>query len=85
MRATLRLSSPAWLAQPRITSSSARPVHAREALHERGDRDRREVVGPHGREGAAVAAEGRPDGGADQGVSSWSANGRPPGRRGVKR
>ncbi len=60
------------------------PVHAREALHQRDDRDRREVVGPDGREGASVPAEGRADGGADEGVSHGRRDGRPAGRGGVK-
>ena len=57
MRATLRLSSPAWLAQPRITSSSAaQSTRGRRSIRAR-DRDRGEVVGADGRERAAVAAE----------------------------
>ena len=32
IRATLRLSSPAWLAQPRMMSSNARPIDAVVAL-----------------------------------------------------
>ena len=46
MRATLRLSSPAWLAQPRITSSTA---SASSAWRERSalDRNGREVVRAH--------------------------------------
>ena len=55
MRATLRLSSPAWFAQPRITSSTAAQSRLRMPLDERLDRQRREVVGAHARERAAVA------------------------------
>ena len=58
MRATLRLSSPAWFAQPRKTSSIVAGIDAR-ALDGRGDGDRGEVVGPDTRERAAVPADGR--------------------------
>ena len=40
MRATLRLSSPAWLAQPKITSSTAAQSTRRVARHQRPQRDR---------------------------------------------
>jgi len=43
MRATLRLSSPAWLAQPNMTSVTA-AIDARMALHQRAQRHRAEVV-----------------------------------------
>ena len=47
MRATLRLSSPAWLAQPRKTSSTF-SRKAGMAAHELADRRRGEIVGAHG-------------------------------------
>ena len=59
MRPTLRLSSPAWLAAPRITSSIAAGVDA-VALDEGADHMGRHVVGAHAGERAAVAAERRP-------------------------
>ena len=68
MRATLRLSSPAWLAQPKSTSLTARPVDAGIARHQRLDRQRAEVVGADARQRAAVAAERGADGVADEGV-----------------
>ena len=46
MRATLRLSSPAWLAQPKNTSSMP-AGSAPGAPHELGDHDRAQIVGPH--------------------------------------
>ena len=67
MRARLRLSSPAWLAQPRMTSSSVGPVDAGVALDQRADRDRGEVVGADARQRAAVAADRGADGVADEG------------------
>ena len=66
MRATLRLSSPAWLAQPKMTSSIAFG-ETRMAGHQLANRDRREVVGAHGRERAAVASDRRADVIADEG------------------
>ena len=45
MRATLRLSSPAWLMHPMRTSSTSRRVHAG-PVHERTDGVCREIVGP---------------------------------------
>src|SRR6185312_12632171 len=45
-----------------------RPVDLRVALGELGDGDRGEIVRAHGGEGAAVAAEGRANGVADEGV-----------------
>ena len=82
MRATLRLSSPAWLAQPKMTSSTRRPVDVRVALHQRPDRNGGEVVGAHRCERAAVAADRRADGVADEGFAhgfrpSPSTGGRP--------
>ena len=49
MRATLRLSSPAWFAQPSHTSSISPGGHAG-ALDGGANRDRGEVVGAHARE-----------------------------------
>ena len=60
MRATSRLSSPAWLAVAETTSSMragssvGRPVD--EGSHHRGG----QVVGPHPREGAAVPPDRSP-------------------------
>ena len=59
MRATLRLSSPAWLAQPSSTSSMACGVDPG-ASHQRADDDRRQVVGAHLGQRAAVPADRRP-------------------------
>ena len=63
-RATLRLSSPAWLAHPSQTSSIS---SGRDAgpLDGGGDGDGGEVVGPHLGEPAAVASDGRPHRGED--------------------
>ncbi len=47
MRATLRLSSPAWLAQPKIHVVERRPVDLRIARHQRLERHRGEIVGAH--------------------------------------
>jgi hypothetical protein len=44
----------------------ARPVHARVARDEGGDRQRGQVVGAHAGERAAEAAEGGADGVADE-------------------
>ena len=44
MRATLRLSSPAWLAQPKMTSSTAPQVERGVALHQRPQRNGAEIV-----------------------------------------
>ena len=60
MRATLRLSSPAPLAQPRTTSSTRAPSMPVRSTMAR-DGDGREVVGPDGRQRPAVAADGGPD------------------------
>ena len=59
-----------------------RPVDAREALDERADRQRREVVGAHGRERAAVTAERRSKRRAEEGHGT--ADGRPAAPRRVK-
>ena len=61
MRATLRLSSPAWFAQPRTTSSICRRVDVC-PLDRRPHGVRREIVGPHAGEGAAVTPYGRANG-----------------------
>ena len=68
MRATLRLSSPAWLAQPKITSSTASQSTDGIARHQRAGADGGEVVGADVVQGAAVAADRRADGVADIGV-----------------
>ena len=72
MRATLRLSSPAWFAQPKYTSSIAAGIDAR-PLDRGRDRDRGEVVGPDARERAAVAADRRPHAGEDDCALACSA------------
>ena len=63
MRATFRLSSPAWFAQPRYTSSIS--VRVDPGALDSGDRSGREVVGPDAGERAAVppdrGAHGRQD------------------------
>ena len=61
IRATLRLSSPAWLAQPSTTSSMSAGVDAR-SIDDRTDDERRKVVGSNGGQRAAVAAHGGPHG-----------------------
>ena len=65
IRATLRLSSPAWLAQPRYTSSISSGIEARHTLHRGAQRDRREVVGAHVSERPAITAHGGAHGGDD--------------------
>ena len=67
MRATLRLSSPAWFAQPSQTSSISAGGNAG-ALDRRANCNRGEVVGANSRQRAAVAADGRADGGEDDGA-----------------
>ena len=64
MRATFRLSSPAWLAQPSQTSSIS-PAATPDALDGRSDRRRRKIVRPHPCERAAVAADRSANGGED--------------------
>jgi hypothetical protein len=59
IRATLRLSSPAWLAAPNQTSSIS-PA-ARRPRDRLADHERRQVVGPLARERAAVPPDGRAD------------------------
>ena len=67
MRATLRLSSPAWLAAPKMTSSTASWGDA--GALERGAEDERgEVVGARVGEGAAIAPEGRADAADEKGI-----------------
>ena len=61
IRATLRLSSPAWLAQPRMTSSTSAGVDAG-PVHDRAQDERGEVVRPDARERAAVTPDRRADG-----------------------
>ena len=59
MRATFRLSSPAWFAAPRMTSSmSAAASWMPCAPHGLGDDECGQVVGTHARERAAVASDG---------------------------
>ena len=58
IRATLRLSSPAPFVQPKIDVLDRRAVDP-VALDRGRDHARREVVGPHGRQLAAVAADRR--------------------------
>ena len=70
MRPTLRLSSPAWFAAPRMTSSIALGVDAG-PLEQGADRVRGHVVGPHLAQGAAVAAEGRAQAVDDDGGTGW--------------
>jgi hypothetical protein len=59
MRATLRLSSPAWLASPSSTSSIASPASDGIAVQQRPDRDSGQVIGAHLRQRPAIAADGR--------------------------
>ena len=73
MRATLRLSSPAWLAQPKITSSTASQSTLGVALHQRLQRDRAEIVGADRRQRAAEAADRRADIVADEGFGASHA------------
>ena len=61
MRATLRLSSPAWLASPKHDLVDRARGPAPRCLRARDD-VRREVVGAHARQRAAVAAERRAHG-----------------------
>ena len=71
IRATLRLSSPAWLAQPRITSSiSAGSIAG--AVDDGPDRGGGEVVGADPGERAAVAPDRRSDGLDDPGLAQGS-------------
>src|SRR3954469_7957454 len=60
IRATLRLSSPDWLAAPKTTSSiaSGAPPARAPAL---GEAERRQVVRPDTRQRAAVLADGGSD------------------------
>ena len=58
MRATLRLSSPAWFAQPKITSS-IRSAGILVLRDQRRDHLAAEIVGAHAGEPAAVATERR--------------------------
>ena len=59
MRATLRLSSPAWLAQPRTTSAIARRVERRDAARAaRGSTCAARSSGAHLAELSADVADG---------------------------
>ena len=69
MRATSRLSSPAALASPRMTSSISAGSRSGRAVEERAQRVRGEVVGPGLRQRAAVAPERRADDSIDVGGS----------------
>ncbi len=60
IRATLRLSSPAWLAQPISTSSSSVPVHRRQPAGELAEHVGGQVVRADGGQCAAVPAERGP-------------------------
>ena len=71
IRATLRLSSPAWFAQPRITSSTSAGVDPG-PVDDRADDDGGEVVGADGRERAAVAPDRGADGVDDPGLAEGS-------------
>ncbi len=51
MRATLRLSSPAWFAQPEVDVLDRLRLDAG-ALHGGGDRDRRQIVRAYAAESA---------------------------------
>ena len=67
MRATLRLSSPAWLAAPKMTSSTASwgtPARSSAAPSD----ERGEVVGSDVGERAAIAPEGRADAADEKGI-----------------
>ena len=66
MRATLRLSSPAWLAQPKNTSSSCGPVEIGMLRHQRLDRHGGQIVGAHLGERTAETADRGPDGIANE-------------------
>ncbi len=68
IRATSRLSSPAWFAQPRMTSSIERRVDPG-AIDDGPQHGGGEVVRPDGGEGAAVAADRRADGLDDPGIA----------------
>ena len=72
IRATSRLSSPAWLAQPRMTSSTRAGVDAG-PIDDGAQDERREVVRPDARERAAVAADRRADGLDDPRLADGSA------------
>ena len=54
----------------------ARPVHLRIARHQRLDRRRREIVGPHPRECAAIAPDRRSHRVADEDIAHVAAPGR---------
>ena len=59
MRATLRLSSPDWFAQPIDYIVDSAPIDAGIAFHQRLEGQGREVIGADARQSAAVASEGR--------------------------
>jgi len=61
MPATLRLSSLAWLAHPRTTSSSAAGVKSGNALLQLADGNCRQIVRANRRQRAAKASDGRAD------------------------
>ncbi len=67
IRATLRLSSPAWLVHPRITSSICNGVEVC-AVHGGADRQRGKVVGTDAGEHASGAADRCTDRGNDKSV-----------------
>ena len=59
IRATLRLSSPAWLASPKMHLVDPLDVQVRMACEQRAHDVRRQIIRAHARQPAAVAAEGR--------------------------
>ena len=63
MRATLRLSSPAWLASPKYTSSTRLELVA---LGQRAHDGRRQIVGPRAGQRAAELADRGANGVADE-------------------
>ncbi len=75
MRATSRLSSPAWLAQPKTTSSTASQSTAAWRAISAFERDRAEIVGANGGERAAEAADRRADEVADEGFGHLQSSG----------
>ena len=81
MRATLRLSSPAWLAQPRMTSSTASAMAGWRARRARiGTAARSSAT--HHRQRAAVAADRRARRVADEDVAAHASS--PPWARRVR-
>ena len=69
IRATLRLSSPAWLAQPMTTSSTADQSTCGMPGRQGAQRVRGQVVRADGRQGSAVAADRRADAVDEEGLA----------------